>query len=246
MLACGRVVLQGLDVNASWMIDELAHAGPEHLNPEFVAGYDRKQGHPEFDADLDVLRRLGALNRHATVVDLGTGTGRFALAAARRCARVVAVDVSPAMLEHVHRSAEAAQASNVEVVRAGLLSYEHAGVPADAIHCRNALHQLPDFWKGVALHRMAEMLRPGGVLRLHDLVYDFHPAAAPIVFEQWLGAASTDPAIGYTADDFATHVRTEFSTYRWLLEPLLGAAGFDIIDAEFHRQVYGSYTCRRR
>jgi hypothetical protein len=24
------------------MIDELAHAGPEHLDPAFVAGYDRK------------------------------------------------------------------------------------------------------------------------------------------------------------------------------------------------------------
>ena len=29
------------------MIDELAHAGPEHLDPAFVAGYDRKQGYPD-------------------------------------------------------------------------------------------------------------------------------------------------------------------------------------------------------
>lgn len=26
-----------------WMLDELAHAGPEDLDPDFVAGYERKQ-----------------------------------------------------------------------------------------------------------------------------------------------------------------------------------------------------------
>ena len=34
------------------MIDELAHAGPEHLDAAFVAGYDRKQGYPDPAADL--------------------------------------------------------------------------------------------------------------------------------------------------------------------------------------------------
>jgi len=33
------------------------------------------------------------------VVDLGAGTGQFSLAVAPVCARVVAVDVSPVMLE---------------------------------------------------------------------------------------------------------------------------------------------------
>lgn len=228
---------------ASWLLDETAHAGPEHLDPGFVAGYDRKQGYPPVDAEVDVLRERGALAPGATVVDLGAGTGRFAVAAAPHCARVVAVDVSPA---HVRRSAAAAGASNVEVVRAGFLSYEHAGVPAAAIYSRNALHQLPDFWKGIALHRAAQMLRPGGVLRLHDLVYDFGPADAPAVLQRWLDAASADPAVGYTAEDYATHIRTEDSTYRWLLEPLLEAAGFEIVDSEFHQRTYATYTCLRR
>jgi hypothetical protein len=29
-----------------WMLDELAHAGPKHLDPDFVAGFDRKEGYP--------------------------------------------------------------------------------------------------------------------------------------------------------------------------------------------------------
>jgi ubiquinone/menaquinone biosynthesis C-methylase UbiE len=227
-------------MSADWMLDETAHAGPEHLDPAFVAGYDRKQGFPPVDADLAVLREHGALG--PTVVDLGTGTGRFAVAAAAHCRRVVAVDVSPAMLAHLRATAP----PNVELVPAGFLSYEHTGAPADAVHTRNALHQLPDFWKGVALDRIARILRPGGVLRLHDLVYDFVPAEAPELFRQWFAGAATDPAAGYTAEDYAVHIRTEHSTYRRLLEPLLDAAGFDIVDAAFERRLYGTYTCVRR
>jgi SAM-dependent methyltransferase len=75
--------------------------------------------------------------------------------------------MSPGMLAHVR----AAAPSTVEAVQAGFLSYEHTGRPADAVHTRNALHQLPDFWKGIALDRIGRILRPGGVLRLQDRVY---------------------------------------------------------------------------
>jgi hypothetical protein len=43
----------------SWMIDELAHAGPEHLDPAFVTGYDRKQGYPDPAEDLAVFETHG-------------------------------------------------------------------------------------------------------------------------------------------------------------------------------------------
>ena len=228
-----------------WMLDELAHAGPEHLEPAFVAGYDRKQGYPDPTEDLDALAAYG-LDAASTVVDLGAGTGRFSLAAARRFGRVTAVDVSPAMLEVLRRRAAAAGVANLECVQAGFLSYQHAGPPADAVYTRNALHQLPDFWKAVALERIGRMLRPGGVLRLRDLVYDFRPSEADAVFARWLEGAADDPALGYTAADYAEHIRTEHSTFRWLLEPMLEVAGFQILTAEFTGSVYGAYTCRRR
>lgn len=228
-----------------WMLDELAHAGPEHLDPDFVATYERKQGYPDPTEDVEILAAHG-LDGRSTVVDLGAGTGRFALAAARRFGRVTAVDISPAMLESLRQRAAAAAARNLECVRAGFLSYRHAGPPVDAVYTRNALHQLPDFWKAVALDRIAGMLRPGGVLRLHDLIYDFGPSQADEVFERWLGNAAADPARGYTSADFAEHIRTEHSTFRWLLEPMLGAVGFEIATAHFTGSVYGAYTCRKR
>jgi hypothetical protein len=52
------------------------------------------------------------------------------------------------------------------------------GPPANGVYTRNALHQIPDFWKGLALARIRSLLEPGGVLRLHDLVYDMEPGEA--------------------------------------------------------------------
>ncbi|MDN3358447.1 class I SAM-dependent methyltransferase [Actinomadura sp. DC4] len=232
-----------------WRPDELAYAGPEHLDPAYVAGYDRKAGYEaglgDVDADLDELAAHG-LDRTSTLVDLGAGTGRLALAAARRFGHVVAVDVSPAMQRHLRERAAEEDLAGLECVRAGFLSYEHAGPPADAVCTRNALHQLPDFWKVMALERISGLLRPGGVLRLRDLVFDFAPGDAEEVIGRWLDHGASDPALGYTREDFAEHLRTEFSTFRWLFEPMLTAAGFEIVRAEFRGAVYGAYTCLKR
>jgi SAM-dependent methyltransferase len=227
-----------------WMIDELAHAGPEHLDPSFVGGFDRKQGYPDPAEDLGVLREHG-IDRASTLVDLGAGTGRLALAAAPYVRRVVAVDVSPAMQAVLRERTAEAGLSNIECVQAGFLTYEHAGPPADAVFTRNALHQLPDFWKALALDRIAKVLRPGGVLRLRDLIFDFQPANAATILDAWLDEAADDPSSGYTRDDFVEHLRSEFSTFRWLLEPMLAAAGFNIVTADFDDSIYGAYTCVR-
>jgi ubiquinone/menaquinone biosynthesis C-methylase UbiE len=231
-------------MDPSWTVDELAHAGPEHLDPVFVATYDQKSG-TEPTEDIAWLRRYG-LNAASTLVDLGAGTGTFALAVAPLCRRVVAVDVSSAMLELVHRRAGEAGLNNIECVSAGFLSYEHQGPAADFVCTRNALHHLPDFFKAIALERIARMLRPRGVLFLRDLIYDFQPSEAGEMLDQWFAGAVDDPARGYTRQDFAEHVRAEFSTYRWLFEPMLAAAGFEILEVEFARAVYGAYTCMKR
>jgi hypothetical protein len=156
---------------------------------------------------------------------------------------VVAVGISPAMLAALEQGAATAGLANIECVRAGFLSCRHAGPPADAVFSRNALHQLPDFWKALAPHRIGTMLWPGGVLRLRDLVFDFAPAQAEAVLDGWLDSAAKDPATGYTRDDFAEHLRTELSAFRWPLEPMLTAAGFSISITDFENSIYDARTC---
>jgi len=227
-----------------WWLDEHAHAGDEHLDATYVAGYERKQGFDPTE-DVEALRSYG-LRPDSTLVDLGAGTGVLALAVAPLCRRVIAVDVSPVMTAAIRDRIDAYELENVTVVDAGFLSYEYDGEPVDFVYTRNALHQLPDFWKAIALDRMAGLLRPGGILRLRDLVFDFDPAEAEAHIEAWMAGAVTDSSVGYTAEELAEHVRGEFSTYSWLLDRMLDRTGFDVTERSFRRAAYGTYTCRRR
>jgi len=210
-----------------------------------VSGYDRKQGYPDPTEDIDLFARYG-LGPTSVILDLGAGTGQFSLAAARQFGTVRAIDVSVQMLEALRDRAAAANVGNLDCIRAGFLSYRHDGPPADAVYTRNALHHLPDFSKAIALNRMARIMRPGAVLRIHDLIYDFQPSEAEEILDQWLAHAAEDPAEGYTRADFVAHIREEHSTFRWLFEPMLAASGFEIVTADFLRDVYGAYTCVKR
>jgi ubiquinone/menaquinone biosynthesis C-methylase UbiE len=221
------------------MPDELAYAGPEHRDPSYVAGYDAKAG---FDADPDVeLLRAHGLEPGSTLVDLGAGTGVLAAAAVEHCARVVAVDPSPAMLDVVR-----ARELPVECVAAGFLTYEHAGAPPSCVYSRNALHHLPDAWKAVALARVARMLAPGGALVLRDIVYSCEPEQLPEVLEAWFAGAPADRTAGWTRAELEEHVRSEYSTFSWLLEPMLERAGFDVRDRWYSEsRAYARYVCVR-
>jgi SAM-dependent methyltransferase len=228
----------------TWWLDELAHAGDEHLDPGHVAGYEAKAGYDP-RPDVELLITLG-LDHRSTLIDAGAGTGAFTRAVAPHAGRVIAIDVSPAMVEVLQETVRSAGLGNVDVVRAGFLSYEHDGPPVDFAFSRNALHQVPDFWKGIGLHRLATMLRPGGILRLHDLIYDIDPAEAFEFMPAWFAGAVDDHRRGWTPAELADHVRLEHSTYRFCFEALVAHAGFDVVDVSFRRRAYGAYTLRRR
>jgi SAM-dependent methyltransferase len=217
--------------------DERSHAGPEHLDPEYVGVYDVKTG-LDVETQLELLRKHG-LGPKATLVDLGAGTGLVAAAAAQHCRRVVAVDPSPAMIEVI-------RTHGVEAVEAGFLTYEHHGDPPEVVYSRNALHHLPDYWKGIALTRIHDLLAPRGRFVLQDIVYGFEPSEADQKLEEWFAGAASTPDAGWTRSELEEHVRNEYSTYAWLLEALLEHAGFEILEASHRRCVYATYLCAKR
>ena len=232
-------------MSSGWLFDEFAHAGDEHLDSDYVVRYDRK-AQVDPTEDLVLLKDLG-LDESSTVIDLGTGTGAFALAVAPLCRRVVAVDVSPVMLSFLCAKAEQQGLNNIELVRAGFLSYEHQGDPGDFVYSRHALHHLPDLWKTIALQHLASFLRPGGVLRLRDLIFSFDLPDAERVIEAWLTGAAERPEDGWTRSELETHLREEYSTFSWLLEAMLDRAGFEIRQADHHEsRIYSAYACVKR
>lgn len=235
------------DDSGSWWLDERAYAGREHFDEQHARRYDTKMD-AQAAEETRLLQAAGVLGETSSVIDLGSGSGQFALSVARACGRVIAVDVSPVMLAILAENIDRCSASNVEAVCAGFLTYRHSGEPADVVYSRYALHHLPDFWKAIALSRIADMLRPGGVLRLWDVVYSFNPVDAERRIEAWITDTMTaDVERGWTRAELAEHVRDEHSTYTWLLEPMIDRAGFNTIDADYSASgVFARYLCRKR
>ncbi len=227
------------------MLDELPSAGRENLDAVHVSRYDGKEDADAYN-EVRLLRGLG-LDATSTVLDVGAGTGQFTLAVAPVCSRVIACDVSPVMHEAFCRRVGASGYRNVEPVLAGFLTYEHSGRPVDFAYCRYALHHLPDFWKAMALVRLAHVMRPGAVLRLWDVVYSFEPEDAAERVESWCATGDADPETGWSRGEFEEHVRDEYSTFAWLLEPMIERAGFRIEDAEYSADgIFARYVARRR
>jgi ubiquinone/menaquinone biosynthesis C-methylase UbiE len=227
-----------------WRLDERRFAGRENLDPEHVAAYDDKED-GRGPAEVALLVGLG-LGPTSTLIDLGAGTGQLTLAAASFAGRVVAVDVSPVMLQRLQTKVTEAGLANVEVVEAGFLTYEHTGPPADVVYCRWALHHLPDLWKAVALHRMRRCLSGGGLLRLSDIVFSCGPDEVEQRLEAWCASVpEVAPAGQWIRADLEEHVRDEHSTFTWLLEPMIERAGFHIEASSYSGGgIYAEYLAR--
>jgi SAM-dependent methyltransferase len=98
----------------------------------------------------------------ARALDVGCGTGHFARRLAARCDQVLAIDLSPNMIEVAQRRA----LPNLEFRVADVLR-EELPRELDLVVSITALHHLP-FEE--TLQKLAAALRPGGRLVVHDIV----------------------------------------------------------------------------
>jgi SAM-dependent methyltransferase len=135
---------------------------------------DRARGEQELAA---LFGRLGADPRGGTCVEVGCGSGRMTPGLARRFDRVLALDVSPAMVEQAR--AAVAEMDNVEfrVVSGERLD----GVPdaiADVTLCYLVLQHLPRrSLVATYLREIARVLAPDGEALVQIPVLDSSPKA---------------------------------------------------------------------
>lgn len=232
-----------MDTYSSWQYDEMQQIGKDYGSVAEVEAYDSR--HAKFrDVQKEneaILKSIGLQPDHV-VIEFGAGTGAFALSAARRCAKVYAVDISPTMLEYAKRKASKVGIANIVFCRGGFLTYAHDAPPADAVVTNTAFHHIPDFWKGMALQRMNGMLKPGGTFYLSDVIFEQRNVRENI--ERFIAKLGT-MAGPEMKRDVEAHVRREYSTYDWIMDGLLERTGFRIVSKTMHEGVIGRYVCRK-
>ena len=221
---------------------------PDHPGADFDAMaeiYDRNmQKYRDVQGEIDEILDYLALRPDQRILEIGTGTGEFAIAAARRCRKVYAVDLSAGMLRYAEKKAAARGATNVQFLPGGFLTYCHEGEPLDGIVSQIALHHLPDFWKQIALLRMAGMLAEGGKLCLRDVVFSFDPAEHEKFLDDFISKAEEKAGPNF-ARSISDHVKKEYSTMDWIMQGLIERAGFEIQQARKSHGFFALYLCEK-
>lgn len=168
-----------------------------------------------YKATLDQIRALATADD--TVLELGCGTGTTALALAPDVRRIIATDVSEAMLAKGRAKARDARADTVDFVLSDVTDAPEG--PFDMVLALNLLHLLENL--DDALFEIAKRVKPGGVFvsktfcmpERRNLIWWFIALGLPLL--QGIGKAP------YFAKLSQHH-----------LEAAIKTAGFDIIGVE--------------
>ena len=124
-----------------------------------------------FGIDVSWRRRaLSMLETPGDALDLATGTADLAIGMARRfpAARVMGVDLTPAMLALGRRKVEAAGLEDrVKLAEGNALSLGFPDEAFDVVTCAFGFRNFPD--RGTALRECSRVLRPKGTLLVLEL-----------------------------------------------------------------------------
>ena len=224
-----------------WQWNEMQQVGTDYADAAEVEKYDRRMAaFRDVEAENRSILATLSLPPGSAVLEIGCGTGRFALAAAAAGHAVTALDVSETMLKYAVDKARQENLANFEVQHAGFLTMDVPEGHFDGAVSGACLHHLPDVWKLVALENIHRSLKPGGQFVLRDVVFSIPPGGAATEFERFIGSVPESMCPAATG-----HVAKEYSTLDWIMEGLLERAGFEILSTQKVREALISYHCRK-
>ena len=229
-----------------WQYDEMSFSGVKFDKEEFVDKYDEHhQKMRDFKKETQERIEFLGLKPESKVIDMGCGTGAFAINAAGYYKKIYAIDVSKLMINHARRKAQEAGINNIEFHHGGFLTYKHKDGPVDGIVCSLVLHHLPDFWKQAALQRLIQMLKPGGKLLLFDVVFSFDTNEYESRINEFIQVMVS--RLGEAMkNELETHIRQEYSTFGWIMEEMLKRAGFKINKSDYIEGFFANYLCTKK
>lgn len=121
---------------------------------------------PVVDAVLEASRA----GRGTVAVDLGCGSGQVTLPLARRCAHVLAVDLSAAAVELLKEQADEGGIANVHALPHPIETFDLGPRSVDLVVSNYAFHHLRDRDKAAIVRQSFDWLRPKGRLVIGDMM----------------------------------------------------------------------------
>ncbi len=189
-------------------------AGDQDSRTQFSRVAEAYRSSPTHSDPVSLARfiALAELRPNHVVLDVATGAGHSALAAAAHVRRVVGLDITPAMLDQARRLAAEREIRNVEFVEGNAEALPFAAQSFDRVLVRSAPHHFGQLIP--ALAEAYRVLRPGGAFAVSD-------CSPPPVVRDWLAVVEVgrDPS----------HVRSR-ALEEW--RALLQAIGFTVEHAE--------------
>lgn len=117
-------------------------------------------------------------------MDIGCGPGRVTIPLAEAVGphgKVIAVDIQSEMLKRAKKKASAKNLQNIEFIQMNIDEANFEPNEADRIALVNVLGEIPN--KQAALHEIYQVLKPGGVLCVTEVVLDPQFQKREIVYE---------------------------------------------------------------
>ncbi len=180
--------------------------------------------------DLELLARLVGQRPDAVALDLGCGGGHVAFRLAGLVGKVVACDLSGAMLETVAAEARKRGLDNIVTKQSAAEALPCPSASFDVVATRYSAHHWGDFKAGLA--QMARAMKPDGMAVFMDVVSPGMP-----LLDTWLQSLELlrDPS----------HVRNA-SLADW--QATLSAAGFEVGEVHTYqlRLAFGPWIERMR
>jgi SAM-dependent methyltransferase len=125
---------------------------------------------PGFERIRAELLNIARPSESDRAVDLGAGSGFVALELASRVREVIAVDLSPAMLQRLSATATAAEAKNLTTIVSDLSEVDFPPASVDLVVSSYALHHLSDVEKRALVARARSWLGPSGRIVIADIM----------------------------------------------------------------------------